>query len=1083
MKCLYLSALVSIGVLSASPQPIETLDLAGEWKFALDAEDYGIKETPDRWQFPDVIQLPGMVTAQGFGDEPSFETNWTGETWRYPDMFVEWQAPDNFKFPFFLQPPLHFLGPAWYQRDIEVPDDWKGHPVDLFLERVHWQSTVWFDGRKVGEANALGTPHRLRLGKLAPGAHRLTLRIDNRLDKINVGPSAHSVSDQTQGNWNGVVGTMELQALAASHIEGVDLFPSADGTVRIKVDGQLSDLVGEATLRIEIHPIGDSSNTTFLKSEVVKQAEDGSFSAERVAKVGDPKLWNEFSPTLYQATVFLQTGDDMAEDTHRTTFGFREIENRDGRLILNGEPAFLRGTLECAIFPLLGHPPTEVDPWKRIIRICKAHGLNHIRFHSWCPPKAAFIAADELGFYYQVEASAWANGTAAVGSGRPVDAWINAETERIREEYGNHPSFLLMAYGNEPGGPNHAKWLADWVKRQQQADSRRLYTTGAGWPVVKGSDFHNPFQPRVQRWGEGLGSIINAKPPQTDFDWSDYLGKHTDAPVISHEIGQWCAYPNFKEIDKYTGYFKARNFEIFREVARRNGVLKQSEDFLVASGKWQALCYKHDIEAALRTEGFGGFQLLDLHDFPGQGTALVGVLDAFWDEKGYISPEEYRAFSGPIVPLARLKKMVYTVNETLEAALQLSHFGQEDLSEATPVWTIRHGEKTVAGGKLPARQLSRSALHDLATIRVPLNQIEAPAKLTLSVSIEGTDARNSWDLFVYPNVISEAPEKNSASVITKDLKTAQEALAAGRNVLWLVPPGQVADDFEHPIKTGFSTVFWNTAYTNWQPPHTLGLRIDPEHPALSRFPTDIHTNWQWWEIVTGSQPFLLTKHQDLIPLVQPIDDWFTNRKLGLVFEAKVGKGKLIACSADLDSGLDNRPAARQLRHSLEAYLGSTEFDPEVTLTAADLAELVVQPSMLSRMNATAEASSEAKGYETMKAIDGDRSTFWHSRFEPNPALPPHTLTLTLPEAIGIEAILVTHRQDGNKNGHLKTIELLDEHGEVLVTTKVREGAGKFRISLPSPIKTRSLTLRMPTVANGKNAAIAEIDIVPASKNP
>ena len=414
----------------------------------------------------------------------------------------------------------------------------------------------------------------------------------------------------------------------------------------------------EASVVAEIRPVAGKGPHAFAMADASGRRTDGSFTVDLRAKFPAP-LWDEFHPVLHFAKVGLHTGDDVAADTHTTTFGFREARNDNGTLTINGRPTFLRGTLECAIFPLTGHPPTDVDSWKRIIRICKAHGLNHMRFHSWCPPEAAFAAADELGFYLMAEVSSWANQGAQIGSGRPLDAWIEAETGRMIEAYGNHPSFLLMAYGNEPDGPNHKQWLQGWVARWQEKDPRRLYTTGSGWPVMPGSDFHSLPQPRIQRWGEGLKSIINGQAPRTDFDWREIANQHPDAPVISHEIGQWCVYPDFDEIEKYTGHFKARNFEIFRETARRNGMLEQARDFLMASGKWQAACYKHDIEAALRTPRFGGFQLLDLHDFPGQGTALVGVLDAFWDSKGYISAEEYSRFCGPVVPLARLPKMVW----------------------------------------------------------------------------------------------------------------------------------------------------------------------------------------------------------------------------------------------------------------------------------------------------------------------------------------------------------------------------------------------------------------------------------------
>lgn len=935
----WLTTLVFAG-LAASAEAARGLDLSGEWRFALDPSDLGSRSKPEDWRFPDKIRLPGMVTAQGFGEAPSIRTKWTGDGWRYPELFKEWQADGNFKFPFFLQPPRHYVGPAWFQREIEIPEDWQGSSPELVLERVHWQSTVWVDGREIGQCDSLGTPHVFNLGGIASGKHLLTLRIDNRLSPVNVGPLSHSVTDHTQGNWNGVVGRMELKRRGGDRIERVRVATSMDGSIKLKVSGCLAEN-GAGKPVIEVH---DRNGNGLVARAFPQRKGDGSFEIDVAGRIREGlKLWNEFEPNLRSIDICLLNGNENTADRKTLTTGFREVAAKDGRITINGRKTFMRGTLECGIFPLTGHPPTDVESWKRIVRICKAHGLNHIRFHSWCPPEAAFTAADELGFYYQVEVSSWANQGAQIGSGRALDEWIEKESKRMLDAHGHHPSFVLMAYGNEPAGENHANWLQKWVERRKAEDPGRLYTTGAGWPVMPGSDFHSSPAPRIQQWGEGMNSVINGQPPRTDFDWSGFVKQHADAPVISHEIGQWCVYPNFAEIPKYTGYFKARNFEIFRETARRNGLLDLAPDFLDASGKLQALAYKHDIEAALRTPGFGGFQLLDLHDFPGQGTALVGVLDAFWDEKGYITPGEYRRFCGPMVPLARMRKLVFSASETLEAELELAQFGPKDLKRAVPFWSIAASDgSAVASGKLEAGDLMSGELHRLGGIRVPLAKVRVPAKLRLTVGIEGEDALNSWDLFVYPD--ARSPETADGSVIvTRDLAEAKSALSKGGRVLWMPDPRSIRDDPDRPLQAGFSPIFWNTAWTEWQPPHTLGILCDSQHPALASFPTDHHSNWQWWEIQRHSRPFILTKHAPLQPVVRIIDDWVTNRKLGYLFEARVGEGLLVACGADLIHS-EGKPAARQLLASLLGYMKSGKFSPTCALAADDLDALVIQPS-------------------------------------------------------------------------------------------------------------------------------------------
>jgi hypothetical protein len=487
--------------------------------------------------------------------------------------------------------------------------------------------------------------------------------------------------------------------------------------------------------------------------------------------------------------------------------------------------------------------------------------------------------------------------------------------------------------------------LQAWVQRGKARDPRHLYTTGAGWPVAAGSDYHSSPKPRLQQWGQGLKSLINAEPPRTDFDWRDWVTAHGDAPTVSHEIGQWCVYPNFAEIKKYDGFFRAQNLEVPRETAEQNGLLDQAAAFLHASGKLQTLCYKHEIEAALRTPGFGGFQLLDLHDFPGQGTALVGVLDPFWEEKGFVTPAEYRAFAGPVVPLARLPKLIVTAGETLTAAVQLSQFGPRDL-EGPVQWRVVDTQgKAVATGELGrGTALPRGQLIDVGTVTAKLPATLPAQRLRLEIEVPAAAAKNHWDLWVYPPTLATPTPATVRETAVLDA-AALAHLEAGGTVLWQVPPAQIKGDPRHGrVQLGFSSIFWNTVWTDWQPPHTLGILCDPQHPALARFPTEAHSNWQWWELVQETTPFILTMHRALRPLVQVIDDWATNRKLGLVFEAKVGRGKIVVSAIDLSSRLDRRPVARQLRHSLMHYMESAAFQPAVTLTPADLTGLIASPT-------------------------------------------------------------------------------------------------------------------------------------------
>ena len=210
------------------------------------------------------------------------------------------------------------------------------------------------------------------------------------------------------------------------------------------------------------------------------------------------------------------------------------------------------------------------------------------------------------------------------------------------------------------------------------------------------------------------------------------------------------------------------------------GSLRQAREFLHASGKLQALCYKEEIESALRTPGMGGLQLLDLHDFPGQGTALVGVLDAFWEEKGYISPAEYRRFAGPTVPLARLAKRVFTVDETLEAEIEVTHFGAEPLAPVAPTWRlVTSGGATLADGVLPAREIPLGSATQLGRVVVRLTEAPAPVQAKLVVSLPGTEATNDWDVWIYPRAVAVKVPPNVLQADRLDDGTARPTRGRG----------------------------------------------------------------------------------------------------------------------------------------------------------------------------------------------------------------------------------------------------------------------------------------------------------------
>jgi hypothetical protein len=828
---------------------------------------------------------------------------------------------------------------------VKLPEEWAGQQVILHLERCHWESTVFVNESQAGKRNSLSVPHEYDLTPyLRSGKNTLSIRIDNRMI-VPVGINSHSVSEHTQSNWNGIVGDIYLEKRPLMQMEHIQIYPDIHtGRVRVKFqvhhagnqEGTDEDFLGKVTMKAR------SFNSEMEHQGPQHQAgikiSPGKPLIELDYPIGeDALLWSEFSPALYELELILQDRDGNILDSKREEFGMREFSANGSRFEVNGQPIFLRGTLECCIFPLTGYAPMDEAGWEYVMQRCRQHGLNHLRFHSWCPPEAAFQVADRMGIYLQVECGSWANQGSTIGDGGPLDGYIIEEADRILDFYGNHPSFCMMAYGNEPAGQEMNTYLLSLMDSWRAKDKRRVYTAGAGWPLLPENDFHNGPQPRIQQWGAGLNSIINAAPAQTSYDFREVISAY-DIPFVSHEIGQWCVYPDFKEMDKYTGVLKPTNFEIFQETLEENHMGELAEDFLMASGKLQALCYKAEIEAALRTPGFAGFQLLQLHDFPGQGTALVGVLDPFFNSKGYISPEEFRQFCERIVPLARMTKQVYQNNETFKADIELAHFDSKPMQNCVVQCQIHNAkgellyESTLNKDEVPVDNAI-----PMGSLEYKLQDIGSAEKLSLTLQVEGTPYTNHWEIWVYP--ASLKPRKEKVLVTDKLDQKARSMLDKGGSVL-LLTHGQINKDFGAEVEIGFSSIFWNTLWTGGQAPHTLGILCNPKHAVFNEFPTEYHSNWQWWDPVSHSQAMILDGlPPEVRPLIQPIDTWFENRRLGLLFETKIGEGKLMVCSIKLQDKLTDRPVSRQLLHSILSYMNSPEFNPWVEVGVDQILKL------------------------------------------------------------------------------------------------------------------------------------------------
>jgi len=896
--CVAVWALVS-GHASAAA-PAKTISLAGEWRFALDPNREGVRKEFFQRDLEQRISLPGSTDEAKLGVPNPQKPSLDG-----------------------LYRPYVYEGPAWYQREIEIPVAWRNKRITLFLERTHWETRVWVDSRSFGPRESLVAPHIYNLGELEPGKHRLTILVDNT-KKFDLGRFVSINYEGTQTNWNGLIGRIELRAQDPVSIADVQVYPDAAHKLA-KVQVTIGNTTGQpAAGSLTIAAASRQGG----EKPPVRRVPFTAGEARTAVRVELPmgaggRVWDEFSPALYDLTVSLaaKTASGAAADTERVAFGMRDFAASGTQFTINGRPLFLRGTLECSIFPRTGYPPTDVESWHRIYRIMKSYGLNFIRFHSWCPPEAAFSAADAEGIMIQAEGP-----QANVPAGRDAarDAFMEQELLRIVRTYGNHPSFVLMTLGNEYGGTDAL--LSHWVGMLIQEDPRRLYSSASSAQVTANRQFTESSRPR------------GVQGPGTDIDFADAI-RPQDRPLIGHEIGQWTFYPNFDDISQYTGVLAAKNFELVRDDLAAKHMLDQAPLFVQATGRHAALLYKEEIELLMRTPGHAGFSLLDLHDYPGQGTALIGLLDPFWDSKGFVSPERHRQYCGPTVPLLRMKKRTYTADQSFAAQVDVAHFGPKDLESAQPRWNIHDEKGHEASGSFAAMRLPTGKLTRVGEFAAALAGFAAPAKLTVTVSLQGTEFANDWDIWVYP-AAADVPAP-AGVLVTRKWDEAKAGLAAGKAVV-LFP--DAVNDSESLIGK-FLPVFWSPVWFPRQQPNTMGILCDPRHPALAQFPTEFHSNWQWWELIQNSRTLILDDAPaDFRPIVQVIDNFARNHELGNLLEARVGEGRLLLCTMDLPGIQAKQPAARQLLRSLYAYAASGAFRPRGRLDSSLIDRWLREPA-------------------------------------------------------------------------------------------------------------------------------------------
>ncbi|MCD8032077.1 MAG: beta-glycosidase [Bacteroides sp.] len=950
----YLSLLLIVGLISAcgTPESRKQISLAGSWGFRMDPEGVGEQEAWFVQLLEDPVELPGTM-----------DTNRKGE----PNTDLEETT--------YLSREYRYVGKAWYQKQVDIPSDWEGQVMALKLERTR-ATKVWVDDTYIGASDFISGQQVYDLSRgLTPGKHTLTIRVDNgEALPPQILDNSHACTESTQTNWNGIIGEIVLEAKPLYHFRDIQVYTSPQtSTVRVELD--IATPAGEevpsgTTVTLDIQSFNTDKKHRVRVSQPVIIAE-GRMSME-IPMGNDMLLWSEFDPALYRLTATLE-GKGIY-DRENQVFGIREFATQGTRFTINGLTTFLRGKHDACVFPLTGHTAMDVETWTDYFRTARAYGINHYRFHSWCPPKACFEAADREGIYLQPELSFW--GALQKGDSLLYDFLLREGIE-IQKQYSNHASFVMFAIGNELWGEQED--MKEMIAAFRKIDQRHLYATGSNnflgyMGPAEGDDYFTTC--RVP--GENIyanhtrgsfsfvdaeeGGYINHTYPNSEMNFRTAV-EQCSIPIISHETGQFQIYPDYREMDKYTGVLKPRNFEVFRKRLEEAGMAGQAHDFFLASGKWAVELYRADIEMALRTQGLAGFQLLDLQDYPGQGSAFVGVLDAFMESKGLITPEEWRSFCSEVVPLFVAPKFCYTDNEMLSGAVEIANYSSGPIADTSLNWTLTDPDGTVLDSGSWELRIPQGTLAPVGDLLSDLSVVHHATKLTLTLEIAGTSWRNQYPLWIYPqSTCGNDTEKgiHIARWLDDEMIT---RLHEGEKVLWFPS----LENYKEVTVGGlFQTDYWNyrmfRSIAEWAnkpvSPGTLGLLMEPGHPVFRTFPTDMHTNWQWYPMVKQSRPLILDRlPAGYKPLIQVIDNVERNHKLGFLFEFRIGEGRLLICMSDL-AAVSEYPEARQLYGALLDYMVSEHFQPEWELSVAELKELFARPMEVNEIHSLGNISYE-----------------------------------------------------------------------------------------------------------------------------
>ena len=862
-----------------------------------------------------------------------------------------------------------YEGPAFFEREITIKSE-KECRTFLEIERARCLR-VYLDGEEIlpYEEQSISTPHLFELTG-HEGTHRICVESDNSYPGLPHDAIVYSsaATDETQTNWNGLLGYIRLCEENPIFLSQVRVYPKENGKklkVEIDVDAKA---IGEDSFDGVLTITSSTLTKTYEQSVHINRADTPIMIAIDELSVADKiSYWDEYEPNLYDLTVAIRklAIEESTEIQKTVRFGIRTFgDDGSGHLALNGRRIFLRSEANCAEFPETGYIPMQKDSWKKILKTYKDYGINMVRFHSHCPPEAAFEAADEMGILMQPELSHWDPKHAFEFD--ESFSYYQKELRAIIKSLANHPSFVMLTFGNELHcGELGTSRMHEMLASAKQQDSTRLYANASNahygnQGCDEESDFYasqsyyndrirgtlagNPETPEeaaaVDAYEKAHGKLakvnikgyINNQYPnaKTNFDETlKHIREQYKKPVFSFEVGQFEVLPDFDELAHFKGISDPANYRRIQRMVHQNGLDDVWKQYVEATGELSRLCYREEIEAAMRTKELSGISLLGLQDFPGQGTALVGMLDSHLEPKpfDFAKPEHFHAFFRDQLVLIGLEKYTYEEDETLHANLQVANYGKNDCA-GTVQWelaTVDSNKKQtmLQTGEIGEAFCPKGTLSDAGVLEIELGKLKINRPIRCDLTVQIGTATNTYPIWIYKK---EQPVCPSGVYETTALDEKTRLVLEEGGIVYYSPKSEESS-FQESIRAQFSTDFWSVG-TFGRQEGAMGQLIKKDHPLFREFPTESHTNWQWWPMA-NRRAVVLPKEvgKPFDAIITEMDSYAFLRSMAQLFECQVGNGKLFYSTLGLQD-LMQYPEARALQRAIYLYLDSKEFVPK-----------------------------------------------------------------------------------------------------------------------------------------------------------